>query len=41
VNSLMQTMRNLGPMRLAALGAIAFALIAFFVFVVARLTTPG
>ena len=37
----MQTLRNLGPMRLAALGAIAFALIAFFVFVVARLTTPG
>jgi flagellar M-ring protein FliF len=28
-------------MRLAALGAVAFALIAFFVFVVARLTTPG
>jgi flagellar M-ring protein FliF len=41
VNSLMQTLRNLGPMRLAALGAVAFALIAFFVFVVARLTTPG
>jgi len=41
VNSLMQTLRNLGAMRLAALGAVAFALIAFFVFVVARLTTPG
>jgi flagellar M-ring protein FliF len=37
----MQTLRNLGPMRLAALGAVAFALIAFFVFVVARLTSPG
>jgi flagellar M-ring protein FliF len=41
VNSLMQTMRNLGPLRLASLGAIAFALIAFFVFVVARMTSPG
>jgi flagellar M-ring protein FliF len=41
VNSLMQTMRTLGPVRLAALGAVAFALIAFFVFVVARLTSPG
>jgi flagellar M-ring protein FliF len=41
VNPLMQTLRNLGAMRLAALGAVAFALIAFFVFVVARLTTPG
>ncbi|HVZ01995.1 MAG TPA: flagellar basal-body MS-ring/collar protein FliF [Dongiaceae bacterium] len=41
MNSLMQTLRNLGPMRLAALGAVAFALIAFFVFVVARLTSPG
>src|SRR4051812_42978536 len=37
----MQTLRNLGPMRLAALGAVSFALIAFFVFVVARLTSPG
>jgi flagellar M-ring protein FliF len=41
VNSLLQTLRNLGPVRLAALGAVAFALIAFFVFVVARLTSPG
>jgi flagellar M-ring protein FliF len=41
VNSLMQTLRNLGPMRLAALGAVTFALIAFFVFVVARVTSPG
>jgi flagellar M-ring protein FliF len=41
VNSLMQTLRNLGPLRLASLGAIGFALIAFFVFVVARMTSPG
>jgi flagellar M-ring protein FliF len=37
----MQTLRNLGPLRLASLGAIGFALIAFFVFVVARMTSPG
>jgi flagellar M-ring protein FliF len=41
VNSLMQTLRNLGPLRLASLGAVGFALIAFFVFVVARMTSPG
>jgi len=41
VNSLLQTLRNLGPLRLASIGAVGFALIAFFVFVVARLTSPG
>lgn len=41
MNSLLQTLRNLGPLRLASLGAIAFALIAFFVFVVARMASPG
>jgi flagellar M-ring protein FliF len=37
----MQTLRNLGPMKLAALGAVALGLIAFFVFLAARLTSPG
>jgi flagellar M-ring protein FliF len=41
VNPLLQTLRNLGPIRLAALGAVALGLIAFFVFLTARLTTPG
>jgi len=41
VNPLMQTLRNLGPIRLAALGAVALGLIAFFVFLAARLTSPG
>lgn len=41
VNPLLDTLRNLGPLRLAALGATAFALIAFFFFIGARLTTPG
>lgn len=37
----MQTLRNLGPMKLAALGAVALGLIAFFVFLAAHLTSPG
>src|ERR1700744_124535 len=41
VNAFVQTLRNLGPVRLASLGAVLFALVAFFVFVVARLTSPG
>ncbi|HEX3871575.1 MAG TPA: flagellar basal-body MS-ring/collar protein FliF, partial [Pirellulales bacterium] len=41
VNAFVQTLRNLGPVRLASLGAVLFALVAFFVFFVARLTSPG
>lgn len=41
VNGFMQTLRNLGPTRLVALGAVAFALIAFFTFIVTRLASPG
>lgn len=41
MNPLLQTLRNLGPVRLASLAAVSFALIAFFVFIAARLTTPS
>ncbi|TDQ84355.1 flagellar M-ring protein FliF [Dongia mobilis] len=41
MNPLLETLRNLGPLRLAALGATALALIAFFFFIGARLTSPG
>lgn len=41
MNPLLDTLRNLGPLRLAALGATALALIAFFFFIGARLTSPG
>jgi flagellar M-ring protein FliF len=41
VNGLTQTLRNLGATRLVALAAVAFALIAFFTFIVTRLATPG
>lgn len=38
---MMQTLRNLGATRLVALAAVAFALIAFFTFIVTRLASPG
>ncbi|MBK8160556.1 MAG: flagellar M-ring protein FliF [Rhodospirillaceae bacterium] len=41
MNPLMQTLRNLGPVRLASLAAVALALVAFFGFIGSRLTTPG
>lgn len=41
MNPMLDTLRNLGPIRLAALGATALALIAFFFFIGARLTSPG
>ena len=41
MNPLLQTLRNLGAVRLASLGAVSLCLIAFFVFIAARLTTPG
>ena len=41
MNSLLQTIRNLGPIRLASLAAVTVALIAFFGFIGTRLTTPG
>jgi flagellar M-ring protein FliF len=39
VNAFLDTMRNLGVLRLAAMGAVAAALIAFFLFLAARLST--
>jgi len=41
VNGLTQTLRNLGATRLVALAAVAFALVAFFTFIVTRLAAPG
>ena len=41
VNGFTQTLRNLGPTKLVALAAVGFALIAFFVFIVTRLASPG
>ncbi|WP_374308338.1 flagellar basal-body MS-ring/collar protein FliF [Dongia sp.] len=41
MNPFLQTLRNLGPVRLASLAAVGLALIAFFGFIGTRLTTPG
>ncbi len=39
MDALSQTLRSLGPVRLAAIGAVAIGLIAFFAFVTTRLST--
>lgn len=39
MNAFLQTLRNLGPLRLAALGGVAVVLLAFFVFVTTRLSS--
>lgn len=40
MNNLIQTLRNLGPVRLAAIGGVALLLIGFFIYLTARLSTP-
>ncbi len=37
MNALLQTLRNLGPVRLAVLGGVAVALIAFFIYLMTRM----
>ncbi|MEX1147773.1 MAG: flagellar basal-body MS-ring/collar protein FliF [Sphingomonadales bacterium] len=41
MNEIIQFFRNLGPVRLAAMATVGFALIAFFAFITMRLTTPS
>lgn len=40
MNNLVQTLRNLGPARLAAIGGVGLLLIGFFVYLTTRLSTP-
>lgn len=40
MNALLQTFGNLGPMRVLALAGTAAAVVGFFLFLIARLTTP-
>lgn len=40
VETLLQTLRNLGPMRLAIMGGVIFGLIAFFIYLTTHLATP-
>jgi flagellar M-ring protein FliF len=41
VNGLLQTLRGLGPIRLAMIAGVTLAMVAFFVFLTTRITTPG
>jgi flagellar M-ring protein FliF len=41
VEAALELVRRLGPARLAAMGAVTLALIAFFAFVISRVTQPG
>ena len=40
MNTFLQTLRNLGPARLAAMGVVALGLIGFFFYLMTRLSTP-
>ena len=40
MNAMMQTIRNLGAVRLAAVGAVTLGMIAFFIFLTSRLSSP-
>ncbi len=40
MNAFFQTLKNLGPIRLAAMGGVAILLIGFFVFLMLRLSSP-
>jgi len=40
VNNLLQTLRNLGPARLAAIGGVGILLIGFFIYLTTRLSSP-
>ncbi len=39
MNAFLQTLRNLGPLRLAAIGVVAFSLLAFFGFLTTRISS--
>ncbi|MDJ0685615.1 MAG: flagellar basal-body MS-ring/collar protein FliF [Alphaproteobacteria bacterium] len=41
MNGIVQLFHNLGPARVAAIGAVAVALMAFFIFMMTRLTSPN
>ncbi|MBV8650907.1 MAG: flagellar M-ring protein FliF [Alphaproteobacteria bacterium] len=41
MNGLLQSLKNLGPTRLAAIGGVLVATIGFFIFISSHLATPG
>ncbi|MCK5546622.1 MAG: flagellar M-ring protein FliF, partial [Rhodospirillaceae bacterium] len=40
MDTLLQSLKNLGPMRLAIMGAVFIGMIAFFIYLATRLTAP-
>lgn len=40
MDALLQTLRNLGPMRLAIMGIVLFGMVGFFIYLATRFTTP-
>ena len=40
MNAFLQTLRNLGPLRLSAIGGVGIVVLAFFVFATVRMSTP-
>ena len=40
MDTLIQALRNLGPLRLSVMGGVVVGLIGFFIFITTRLTTP-
>ncbi|MGH6661505.1 MAG: flagellar basal-body MS-ring/collar protein FliF, partial [Rhodospirillales bacterium] len=41
MDAIFQALRNLGPMRLAVMGAVVMGMVGFFVFLATRLATPS
>lgn len=40
MNNFLETFKNLGPTRLAAMGSVIVGMLAFFIFIITRLSTP-
>ena len=41
MGALMQTLRNLGPLRLGLMGGVVFGMVGFFIFLTTKLSMPG
>jgi flagellar M-ring protein FliF len=41
VNAFLDTLRNLGPVRLAAMGGVALALVGFFIYIMSQMSAPN
>lgn len=41
MNNFLQTLKSLGPAKLAAMGGVTLGMLAFFIFIITRLSTPS